>query len=458
MGHVLGGLLMRLQVVDDAVRFSCGSCTACCDQPWRTMIEASKAQALDEHDFNAYPQLAGKEFYHKSKAQRNPRHGQPDTNRPEPLYPLAKGEGTRCLFLDSDGLCIIHKELGPEAKPNMCRQFPFLSARNWVEDRVSVNFGCSSVQENAGQPLEEQVDEIATVVAMSNRPARPEASVFFDLHQKITQAEYTALLDRAMELFEEGQSKDIWEAFAALCSMLAEAREAGGGSTSGHGQAELARGTRSQGSVGDAAPEVLSYAKPSSAPMPVRLLFAATLYPDTVPPDAVDGLGFFRRLTLIPKLMSLATLSGGYASRLLGRNVSINRVLAHEVEPAMADEATALLFRYFRSRIWQRTLVGTRLPIVAAVHQHIHDLNAILFFAHAEAAEQGVPQLTGEIIRQSLTRVEFHLANQARLYDHTMKGWLKARLCDLELAKESLRLMVLAKRESPISAPEETVG
>jgi len=121
MGHVLGGLLMRLQVVDDAVRFSCGSCTACCDQPWRTMIEASKAQALDEHDFNAYPQLAGKEFYHKSKAQRNPRHGQPDTNRPEPLYPLAKGEGTRCLFLDSDGLCIIHKELGPEAKPNMCR-------------------------------------------------------------------------------------------------------------------------------------------------------------------------------------------------------------------------------------------------------------------------------------------------------------------------------------------------
>lgn len=447
---------MRLQVVDDAVRFSCGSCTACCDQPWRTMIEASKAQALDEHDFSAYPQLAGKGFYHKSKAERNPRHGQPDTPRPESLYPLAKGEGSRCLFLDTDGLCIIHKELGPEAKPNMCRQFPLLSARNWVEDRVSVNFGCPSVQKDKGRMLTEQGGEIAEVVTLSDRPARPEASVFLDLLQKITQAECTALLDRAMELFEAGRSKNVWEAFAALCSMLAAAREAEGESARGHGQAEPVRGTQSRGSPIDTTPVVRSYAEPSSAPMPVRLLFAATLYPDTVPPDAVDGLGFFRRLTLIPKLMSLATLSGGYASRLLGRNVSINRVLAHEVEPALPDEATDLLLRYFRSRIWQRTLAGTRLPIVAAVHQHIHDLNAILFFARAEAAEQGVPRLTGEIIRQSLTRVEFHLANQARLYDHTMKGWLKARLCDLDLARESLRLMALNKCGVPIPVQDDS--
>ena len=161
---------MRLQVVDDSVRFSCGSCTACCDQPWRTMIEASKAQALDEHDFSAYPQLAGKGFYHKSKAGSNPRHGQSITNRPETRYALAKGEGTRCLFLDTDGLCIIHKELGPEAKPSMCRQFPFLSARNWVEDRVSANFGCSSVQDDKGRLLTDQADEIAGVVALSDRP------------------------------------------------------------------------------------------------------------------------------------------------------------------------------------------------------------------------------------------------------------------------------------------------
>ena len=108
---------MQPQMFDESVRFRCECCTACCDQPWRTMIEPDKVHALDAHDFTAYPQLAGQTLYYKD--------GSDSTG----LYRLAKDEGTRCVFLDSDGLCIIHKELGPEAKPSMCRQFPFLA---WV--------------------------------------------------------------------------------------------------------------------------------------------------------------------------------------------------------------------------------------------------------------------------------------------------------------------------------------
>jgi hypothetical protein len=184
--------------------------------------------------------------------------------------------------------------------------------------------------------------------------------------------------------------------------------------------------------------------------MGARLLFAATLHPDTVPGDAGSGMGFFRRLTLIPKLLSLAKLSGGYASRLLGRNVSIDDVFRHPVAEALDPAATRLLLRTFRARLWQRLLTGTRLPVIAGVHQHIQDFNAIIFLARAEAQVTGATLLTEPLIRQALTRVEFHLANQARLYDRTLKNWMRSQLCDLGVAAHSLRLMAL---EPPQSTP-----
>ena len=84
------GSVVRLQVIDDSVNFSCGSCTACCDQPWRTLIEKDKVPAVEAHDFSAYPKLAGKTFYS-------------DGEQVPPGYlELAKGEGNKCLFLDTD--------------------------------------------------------------------------------------------------------------------------------------------------------------------------------------------------------------------------------------------------------------------------------------------------------------------------------------------------------------------
>lgn len=438
---------MHLQVLDESTRFDCGSCTACCDQPWRTMIEADKAQALDSHDFSAYPQLAGKKFYH-----------QPNDGR-KGFYDLAKGEGTRCLFLDTDGLCIIHKEMGPAAKPHMCRQFPYLPARTWVEDRVSVNFGCPSVQSSRGRKLTEQAGDIAVLVPVTQRAPRPDAPVMFDLRLKLTQRENEALMNRAMALFDDRRAEDIWTPFAELLSLLAGVQTYKTASGSLFTESlELIRLL----DAGEPLPEspavqyVESYANPSAAPMPSRVLLAATLYPDTLPVDAAGGLSFFKRLLLMPKLFSLATLSGTYASRLLGRNVSISKVLRHEVAREMDAKVTGLLMRYFHARCWQRMIAGTRLPIIGGFHQHIHDLNAILFLARAEAAAKNESRLSYDLIRAALTRVEFHLANQPRLYDQVLKGWLRANLCDLGLASKSLRLMAPSGPEL-VEGPGTTV-
>lgn len=423
----IGEVEMRLQIIDESVNFSCGSCTFCCDQPWRTMIEADKAEALSRHDFRAYPQLAGRTLYRASS------DGKGD------LFELSKGKGTRCVFLDTDGLCIIHKELGAEAKPGMCRQFPYLSSRTWTEDRVSANFGCPSVQNRSGSCLSKQAGEIASVVQVSARPVRPDQPVMFDRELKISPVENEALLDRAILIFEDGADGNIWDRFARLLGLLvAVGRCKRGGD--GLGLVEL---LRSRGDLPNTpkTPSIRAFESAAAAPVSIRFLFAATLYPDTVPADAGSRMGFFKKLSLVPRLMSLAQLSGAYPSRVLGRNIAVREVMEHEVDAELEADANALMLRYFRSRFWQRTMVGTRIPIVGGVHQHIHDLNAIVFLARAEAHAAGKRSLNEALVRRALTAVEFHLANQARLFEQTLKGRLGSQLCDLELAMQSLRLM-----------------
>jgi len=433
---------MEPQQLDESVRFSCGNCTCCCDQPWHTMIEASKAHALDRHDFSAYPQLAGKVFYRKTKNKRY-----------DGFYRLAKGVGTRCLFLDGDGLCIIHIELGPEAKPHMCRQFPYLPAR--AGGRVSANYGCPSVQDQAGTPFLEQSSEVGMLLARPKRSQDTHASMHLDATSALTPAEGDAFFDRVLPLFDEDCSANVWAQFASLLALLDIVREHKTSADPLNGRRQpLIDWLRSEASLTDVTntPEIRAYANPAHSPMQTRLLFAATLYPDTIPPDAVTEMGVLRRLTLIPKLMALGTLTGVYASRVLGRNISIHDVMNHEVGLELDAGASRLLMRYFRSRLWQRYQAGTRLGVIAGVHQHIHDFNAVVFLARAEACQAGVSDLTEPLIRKALTAVEFHLANQVRLYDHTLRGWFLAQLQSMDVAKASLRLMALQRSPAHLDA------
>ena len=431
---------MHLQVLDESVRFSCGSCTRCCDQPWRTLIESDKAAALDAHDWSRYPQLTGTTLYTRPN------------QKSEELYELAKGDRLRCVFLDDDGLCIIHKELGPQAKPHMCRQFPYLPARTWIDDRISVNFGCPSVQNTHGVTLEEQRNEIDELVPRTTRDPNRDAPVALNATIRLTQAENDAMFERALSLFDPKRDDDLWTRFAELLVLLVGVGEYKKNAEPGDDLLDSLRSGARLPNTPDV-PEILAFGHPSQAPMPARFLFAATLYPDTIPADATRKLGFGRRLALIPKLFSLAKLSGGYASRLLGRNVSINDVMAHDVSDELESAGRDLLVRYFHSRLWQRFLAGTRLTVVAGIHQHICDFNAIVFLARAEALALGTSHLTEDLVRGALTQVEFHLANQDRLWDQTLKGWLRAQLRDPMLAAASLRLMALKR---PAATPEES--
>ena len=413
---------MRLPIIlQKDTHFACSGCGDCCRQPYRVLIDAGRARALQEHDFSRYPRLAGRRFF------------VPSTDGRAGTIELAKGEGHRCLFLDDENRCIIHRELGPDAKPAMCREFPYLASTTWTERRVSASFACPSVRRDAGPSLRDQPAEIAECLQPIHATHAVDARVVVMPGIDVTQAEFDQFATELLELFGDDRQQDIWTRFAAAleaCMRLAALPQ----------QSPAPHTDRIAVAPFDTA---------AAAPLPARMLFAVTLYPDAVPEGAPARLRLRDRLLMIPRLMSLSGMTGGYASRLLGRNVCIDAVLRHEVGTDLGPDATRLLLRYFRARFWQRLLIGTRLSVLAGLHQHILDFNAIVFLARAEALATGASRLTEPLIAESLARVEFHIANQPRLYHQALRHWLLGALNEPAVAVASLRLMKLARPAAP---------
>lgn len=419
----------RLKVYDPRGRFACASCAQCCSQPWAILIETEKAEALDGHDWSAYPQLAGATLYRADRTVGSA------------VRVLSKGEGTKCLFLDHDGLCIIHKELGPAAKPAPCLQFPYLLTHTAVEDRVSLNFACPTAQRAEGPSLAEQRGELEAMLSFPDTPADPDATVPLTPGIQLSVDEAEALYEWIDAIFGNEDQPDVWIAFGRILRLLSATAR----------QAETDRGgllawlqARNPGPADDLEVSAITrYDEPTAAPSPVRLLFASTLVRDILPPDATLKMGLLRRLTLLPRLASLAKFNGSYDSRILGHRVTPADVMAHPVGEALDEDAQELLLRYFRTRYWQRSLAGGRLSLTAGTHQHIQDLNAIVFLARATALNRGENRLSAAIVGESLSGIEFAVSNQARAFDQNIMGWFEAQLEEPAIAAQSLRFMSL---------------
>lgn len=430
---------MRLQIIDPNEGYACGTCSKCCQQPYSIVIEQDKAAALDGADFSSYPQLHGKEFYYAS----------PDA--PEGFFVVPKqGETTKCLFLDTDGLCIIHKELGPEAKPKPCLRFPYHDSPTFVDHRVSVNFGCPSVLGDLGPRLVGQQEEIAATSCIGPTAPNHEAFVALNAETGLPHADFDRLAQSLEQFFLPGRNTSIWEAFAASLNLVQATVRKKVADESDLSQWLTSEKARQDAESGVA---IEPFSVASAAPSAVRMRFAATLLRDAVPKEVTLNMSLWRRLMTLPKLMPLAKLTGEYFSKVQQRTIDIDQVVSHSLPAGVDAGATELLKRCFRARIWQRFLIGTRLSVTAGLHQHIHDLNAILFLARADACRLGEPRLTKEIVAENLSRFEFNFANQIRLFRHNSLGWFTNQLNDIGLARSSLRLFALPAANTPCPAP-----
>ncbi|MBI3723167.1 YkgJ family cysteine cluster protein [bacterium] len=111
----------------------------------------------------------------------------------------------RCVFLSPDRKCLIHKKLGYEAKPLICRVFPFVFVGAPDGVYVSLRFECRTLHSGRviGVPLEERQDELRGYVkerASSGdvRPIvllAPEVPIGFEDYSRIERA-LLASLDR----------------------------------------------------------------------------------------------------------------------------------------------------------------------------------------------------------------------------------------------------------------------
>lgn len=131
-----------------AERFSCESCTKCC-RTLAVRVTADEAARIP--------------------SVRN-RHGLAD-----PFERDSQGEVTlrhvdgACVFLETDGRCAIHAQIGFDAKPAPCRKFPFNTVVDPDGTRfVRASFSCPTVVANRGDGPE----ELAASIERDARPAR----------------------------------------------------------------------------------------------------------------------------------------------------------------------------------------------------------------------------------------------------------------------------------------------
>lgn len=139
-------------------RYSCRQCGWCC-RWWKVQVAPEERNRLLAHDWAAEsPRLAGVQLFWE--------HREPEQSRPAIQTAQIRRQ---CVFLEEDGLCIIHKVLGEHAKPATCRRFPFIAGFIGCEPLVSMDYSCSSVVRNEGEPVQAMEEEASLWLAEAAR-------------------------------------------------------------------------------------------------------------------------------------------------------------------------------------------------------------------------------------------------------------------------------------------------
>jgi Fe-S-cluster containining protein len=203
---------MRQQVLDEEIRYECLTCAACCRHPWLVEVDPEKLDAIVRHDWAAkYPQLRD-----RAPVVTTTVYGK-QTNV------LNKNGQGACVFLDADNLCLLHKELGFDAKPQICKRFPYFSASMPDKDHVSANFACRGVQADQGPDMFEAQERILAQVPPGRGPRDGHTEVALLVGHLIDCASAHALCDLWAAPFDPGTSANIWRRYALAMRYLVTA-------------------------------------------------------------------------------------------------------------------------------------------------------------------------------------------------------------------------------------------
>jgi len=122
-------------------KFSCHSCNRCCSE--RNVLGPIHREERDQI-LSAFSEAG-------LQGDADPNHFLPLPSAGGPPVYLLRTQGGFCSYLDSDGMCRIHRELGEEHKPAVCRAFPFRPVRTPSGWDVGMSLGCPTVAAGGGE-------------------------------------------------------------------------------------------------------------------------------------------------------------------------------------------------------------------------------------------------------------------------------------------------------------------
>jgi len=173
-------------------KFSCNSCTRCCTdkhllgpltaEEVKKIIDgykaAGKAHAASHVDFMPLPN-----------------DGQP------PVSFLLRTTNGLCNFLQEDGKCGIHQDLGIESKPAVCRLFPYRAVRTPSGWDVGLTLSCPTVAAGHGDdPRDEVLTTINALKGSSPLLQVISDTVNLDANCKVPFSVYAAWEAKAVEI------------------------------------------------------------------------------------------------------------------------------------------------------------------------------------------------------------------------------------------------------------------
>lgn len=136
--------------------YDCVMCGRGCESLWTIPVETHVVERIEKHP------LGLRVINENGAAFSKNDEGGYVIHYADPAQP-------RCGFLADDKLCRIHSELGMEAKPLTCQQFPFHVTETPDGVYVGVSFFCTSVRENSGRPLQAHEDWLRQLMKTSIR-------------------------------------------------------------------------------------------------------------------------------------------------------------------------------------------------------------------------------------------------------------------------------------------------
>ncbi len=97
-----------------------------------------------------------------------------------------------CVFLNEENLCSIHAEIGPQAKPVTCRQYPFQFTKTPEGLFIGASFFCTAIRQNHGRPLIDHAEDLLELLPEAIIAEVPDP-IPLDQDRTISWQEYRAL-------------------------------------------------------------------------------------------------------------------------------------------------------------------------------------------------------------------------------------------------------------------------